>query len=306
VLGAARHIVVRRAECRRIFRYLPKDQSFVNGHCSATVHNLRLTLGMPAVTSGFVITMLVRRMAMDPATAGLVIDIGVSEGNDSAYYLAKGFRVIAVEADSRSCARLRQRFASEIASGALQLLPFAAADTFGQPVNFYVHQVHQGISALAKQELPYLINDYTEEQVLTIDWKTLVAQQGVPRYLKIDIEGHEASFLRGMLGSPALPEFISVECHLLEPVELLHALGYRRFRLIDQNAPEGFALPPRQIEGVPVPAPDFRHASGPFGLDVFGDGVWLDYAQMRQAWEDVLPRRANTWFDCHAWQPANE
>jgi 16S rRNA A1518/A1519 N6-dimethyltransferase RsmA/KsgA/DIM1 with predicted DNA glycosylase/AP lyase activity len=80
-----------------------------------------------------VTTVLVRRMAIDPAYAGLVIDIGVSEGNDSAYYLAKGFRVVAVEADSRSCARLRQRFASEIAAGALQLLPFAAADTFGQP-----------------------------------------------------------------------------------------------------------------------------------------------------------------------------
>ncbi len=241
-------------------------------------------------------------MALEP-DAGLVFDIGVSEGNDTAFYLAKGFRVIGVEADRATCVKLRHRFAGEIASGALQLLNFAASFNFGDPVEFFVHQEHQHLSGLTKQELPNVNNAYAKETVLTINWKTLLAQQGLPRYVKIDIEGNEPSFLRSMLASPQMPEFISVECHQMEPVELLHRLGYRRFRLVDQYPPGGLQLPARQIEGRPVAAPNFDHASGPFGLDVFGDGVWLDFAQMRAAWTEAQPRRGGTWFDCHAWLP---
>ena len=45
---------------------------------------------------------------------GVVMDIGVSEGNDTAFYLAKGFQVVAVEADPGMCRTLRSRFAREI------------------------------------------------------------------------------------------------------------------------------------------------------------------------------------------------
>ena len=61
---------------------------------------------------------------------GLVMDLGVSEGNDTAYYLSKGFRVIAVEADPATCDNLRQRFRSEIDAGDLMLLNFAASNSF--------------------------------------------------------------------------------------------------------------------------------------------------------------------------------
>jgi FkbM family methyltransferase len=235
--------------------------------------------------------------------SGLVMDIGVSEGNDTAFYLAKGFRVIGVEADPATCAHLRRRFAAEIRSGALKLLPFAASGTFGDLVDFFVHTEHQGISALTMHDLPYLKDGYRREAVLTIDWKTLVAQQGVPRYAKIDIEGNEESFLRGMAGHDRLPEFISVECHFFEPVAVLYALGYRRYRLVDQNPAGGFVLPAKQMEGASLERHEFLHASGPFGLDVFGDGRWLDINQMRDAWICVQPQRDTTWFDCHAWMP---
>ncbi len=234
---------------------------------------------------------------------GLIMDIGVSEGNDTAFYLAKGFRVIAVEADANTCLHLRRRFTAEIASGALQLLHFVADGTFGTPVDFFSHQIHQGISAIRKHDLPHLADGYVREDAVTIDWKTLLAQQGLPRYVKIDIEGNEEAFLRGMASGDALPEFISVECHVLEPVELLYGLGYRRFRLVDQNPPGGFRLPAKQIEGRHVELSGFQHASGPFGLDVFGDGEWLDFEQMREAWETAQPERVRTWFDCHAWMP---
>lgn len=235
---------------------------------------------------------------------GLIMDLGVSEGNDTAYYLAKGFQVIAVEADPGMCRHLSQRFAAAITAGALLVLNFAAGESFGGTVEIFSHNLHQGLSGIAKRgEVP---DDYTRYTVPVIDWRTLVAQAGVPRYLKIDIEGSEEPFMRGMQSQASperLPEFISVEAYKFDRVEALHALGYRRFKLVDQNPPGGFQLPAQQIEGRPVPNADFRHSSGPFGLDVFGN-EWLDFDAVRPAWTEAATQFHRTWCDCHAWKPS--
>ena len=235
------------------------------------------------------------------ASQGLVIDLGVSEGNDTAYYLSKGFRVIAVEADPATCDNLRQRFRSEIDVGNLMLLNFAASNSFGELLDIFVHKDHQAVSGIAKRA--ELSDNYILHRVMTIDWLTLVAQAGIPRYLKVDIEGNEGPFLQGMLGSPTLPEFVSVECYTFEPIAMLQQLGYRRFKFVDQNPPGGFVLPARQIEGLQISSANFAHASGPFGLDVFHDGDWLNADGVRPAWEATAAQLGQTWFDCHAWQP---
>ena len=66
----------------------------------------------------------------------LIIDIGMSEGNDTAFYLAKGFAVVGVEADTALQPHLAERFAAEIASGRLHLLHRAAAATSGKTLRF--------------------------------------------------------------------------------------------------------------------------------------------------------------------------
>ena len=232
---------------------------------------------------------------------GLVMDLGVAQGNDTAFYLAKGFRVIAVEADEDACRALRTRFADQVASGAVTILNFAASDTFGQDVHIYVHEVHRGASGFEMR--PELTSGYSVQPVTTIDWNTLCAQGGVPRYLKIDIEGGEEHFLRSVAGSMHRPEFVSVECHAIRPIEQLHGLGYRRFRLVDQNPPGGFHLPARQMEGHQIEWDAFDYSSGPFGLDLFGDGIWSDFQTVCAEWQTRQAERGRTWFDCHAWLP---
>ena len=233
---------------------------------------------------------------------GLIIDVGVSEGNDTAYYLAKGFRVIAVEADPKICRALQSRFQLEIKSGALVLLNFAASKKFGESVDFFVHDQHQAVSSMYKREGVDPAG-YSVYSVSTIDWHTLQAQAGVPRYLKIDIEGHEEQFLAGMVGHAETPEFISIEAYRFRPCEMLYEMGYTRFKLVNQNPPGGFQLPARQLEGFCVESVNFTHGSGPFGLDLFGDGEWLDFEAFRQAWAPSVPQMQYTWFDCHAWKP---
>ncbi len=122
----------------------------------------------------------------------LIMDIGVSEGNDTAYYLAKGFDVIGVEADPKSCEKVEKRFAREVQDGKLRVLNFAASERLGDKLKIFVHNVHQGISGQTKRaDVP---DNYREYDVPTSDWITLIAQKGLPHYVKIDIEGAKASF----------------------------------------------------------------------------------------------------------------
>lgn len=233
---------------------------------------------------------------------GLVMDVGVSEGNDAAYYLAKGLKVIAVEADPKVCQFLRLRFKPEIESGALMLLNFAASTNFGDPVDFFVHEPHQGISSMSRRGGVDPAG-YSVHVVYTINWRTLLVQAGLPRYVKIDIEEHEEQFLSGMVGSADLPEFISIEAYKFRPCEMLFEMGYERFKLVDQNPPGGFQVPAHQLEGIHVRSANFTHASGPFGLDLFSAGDWLDFEEFRQAWSASESQQNRTWFDCHAWKP---
>ena len=54
--------------------------------------------------------------------ADLIFDIGMNAGEDTDFYLRKGFRVVAVEANPLSCEAAGERFAEELATGQLTIL----------------------------------------------------------------------------------------------------------------------------------------------------------------------------------------
>jgi FkbM family methyltransferase len=67
-----------------------------------------------------------------------ICDIGVHHGHDSAFYLAKGFRVVGVEANPQLCEQLRRTFAEQISRGTYALVECAISD---QPndVEFFIN-----------------------------------------------------------------------------------------------------------------------------------------------------------------------
>ena len=80
-------------------------------------------------------------MGYCPEAAGvrpLVVDIGCHRGDDTAYYLAKGFAVLAVEANPALVDVCRARFAAELADGRLALHHVCISDTV-EPVTFHVN-----------------------------------------------------------------------------------------------------------------------------------------------------------------------
>src|SRR3954451_8551335 len=69
----------------------------------------------------------------------LIMDIGAHAGDDSRFYLDKGFAVVAVEANPVLVAQMKERFSEEIEKGFLVIEPFAIGSRDGS-MNFFVHR----------------------------------------------------------------------------------------------------------------------------------------------------------------------
>ena len=67
----------------------------------------------------------------------LIYDVGAHRGEDTSFYLAKGFTVVAVEASPQLCDEMRERFHDYIDAGRLRLINIAIADYNGT-IDFYV------------------------------------------------------------------------------------------------------------------------------------------------------------------------
>ena len=236
----------------------------------------------------------------------LIYDLGMSEGNDTEFYLAKGFSVVGVEADPLMFPKLQQRFATALASGTLQLEHKAAAEVSGQTVTFHSDISSQGHSS-NRNVHGKSAGDLQPSQVTTTSWPELKQRFGVPYYLKMDIEGSEPEFIRGMLNSEEYPTFISTELMNFDPIELFNRLGYTHFRIINQIAHPSFPIPNPPLEGNLVQTPPHDHWSGLFGLELPGTR-WFSFDEIRRVFEllhELSGYQTVTigWLDCHAWMP---
>ena len=66
----------------------------------------------------------------------LVYDIGAHTGEDTAFYLSRGFHVVSVEANPDLCEGLSTRFGDAVAEGRLQVVNKAVARERGS-ITFY-------------------------------------------------------------------------------------------------------------------------------------------------------------------------
>ncbi len=74
----------------------------------------------------------------------LIYDVGMNNGDDTAYYLAKGFRVVAIEADPFLVQDVSPRFQQEITAGRLTILNVGVSDAEGT-FPFYVCDTHREV-----------------------------------------------------------------------------------------------------------------------------------------------------------------
>jgi FkbM family methyltransferase len=162
----------------------------------------------------------------------VVFDAGMNNGDDSAYYLSRGYTVVAIEANPLLVARARRRFEKEIAAGRMWIEPVGVGDQPGR-VDFWINDERDVFSSFqhARAARNGMKCHAVEVECVTLD--ELLGKYGVPYYLKLDIEGNEASCLRSLESFP-LPQYVSVEAEKLEFLQLLWQLGYREFAIVDQ------------------------------------------------------------------------
>ena len=266
----------------------------------------------------------------------LIIDVGMHDGTDTAYYLAKGFRVVAVEANPALVTAAEDRFSAEIGRGQLTIVAAAIAETRGS-VPMAVADDMTIWSSIDPGFIQRNIGvDYRYVEVPTITFSDVLAEHGVPYFLKVDIEGNDMLPIWALHEVDARPRFVSIEssvtghkpefADVFEELTRLCTLGYRRFKYINQGRLSRIKLPREPREGAYV---DFRfegHSSGPFGRET--PGRWLTarealaraealrirhnltgyvgkWSDSRPGWAYTTARmklvgRPNGWYDLHA------
>jgi FkbM family methyltransferase len=258
------------------------------------------------------------------AQADLIYDVGLHDGQDTAYYLNKGYRVVAIEANPDLAQAARDRFTDEIASGRLTVLNVAIADRSGE-TTFWISDEHTDWSSFNQAIAGRNDAPHHPIQVALKPFREVLEENGLPRYCKIDIEGSEPLCLQA-LSPRCRPPFISVELTDHPSLEHLADLGYDRYKVIDQyrfttssstfyrlkaamRRPRARAMVERLNAGLLGRRQDgdweFRiGSSGP--LPELTRGPWLSYRAARHLTQFLTSRqrsgslRLHEWFDLHA------
>jgi len=163
----------------------------------------------------------------------LIYDVGMHNGDDTAYYLFRGYSVVAIEANPLLVEAGRQRFAAEIAAGRLTILPVGITAEPGTNT-FWVNEVHSEWSSFVKGMGCRDGTPCHAIEVSCVRFGDVLAEHGVPYYLKVDIEGLDALCLKAL--DPAdLPPYVSAEGNYLGTLCEMYSAGYRGFKLVNQT-----------------------------------------------------------------------
>jgi FkbM family methyltransferase len=224
----------------------------------------------------------------------LIFDVGAHKGEDTSFYLSKGFRVVAIDANPTLCEVIAGRFPENISNGSLIVLNKAISSETAS-VNFYINQ-EESIWGTTNYDWVERNRRLSTGAVTTIKVEALplsevVRQYGVPKYCKIDIEGNDVQAARS-LSESCSPEFISIESEksnwdrLMAEFEMFETLGYRKYKIIDQSLVSLQRCPLPAREGNEV---DFKFEHGSSGL--FGNelpGRWLDVFEAIEAYKSIF------------------
>jgi len=209
---------------------------------------------------------------------GLIIDLGAGMGDDTAFYLAKGFSVLAIPHTAEDAAAIEARCADEIAAGHL-LVTQADLSPTGTPRS--------------------LLDD-------------AIAAYGPPHYIKVKSLGSEHDMLTGLTGAYGLPPYLSfpINADWKAIITLLSDLGYTEFQIVRQGA-KHLAPPPRPArEGHYVPIHFTAAMSGCFGRELAPEN-WMDQEDFIRHVVTVQTRREEAralghkpgWHDIHCHRP---
>ncbi|MEA3059940.1 MAG: hypothetical protein QOE50_1352, partial [Sphingomonadales bacterium] len=197
------------------------------------------------------------------------------DGDDSHFYLRKGFRVVAVEADPDVCRATAERFPSFLETGQLKIVNRAIAPARG-PVTFHRSQTSGWgtiVDAWARANAAQCVSS----EAIVVEGITLadlVGEHGDAFYMKLDIEGMDRRALQSLAGTTVRPKYVSMETSFARDpsfdavqadFDVLSDIGYDRFKIVDQTKVPQQVPPDPPLSGDHVPIRFTSDASGLFG-----------------------------------------
>jgi len=215
----------------------------------------------------------------------LIYDIGLHLGEDSEFYLKKGFDVVAVEASPANADKAANRLKAYVDSGRLTIVNKAITRDEG-PVTFFVsdRSIWGTTDSNTAERNRHLGSSISEITVPGVPFRCLLEQYGVPYYMKIDIEGADTLCLQGLLASADRPKYVSLESSktsfddLVNEFCLLQQLGYRKYKIVAQHRIEEQRLPNPAREGQFIDHVFEEGSSGTFGRELPGEWISLEQA----------------------------
>jgi FkbM family methyltransferase len=228
----------------------------------------------------------------------LIYDVGMHKGQDTDFYLKKGYRVIGFEANPENAAFCRERFADAVADGRLIIVEGAIAENFtsnGKPakIKFYRNENHS-LWGSTSEDWAYRneVMGTTHEMidVVAVDFGKCMEKYGVPFYMKADIVGSEVICLRAMLEFENKPDYLSIRSEkvifrrLQAEFDLLEKLGYNIFKAVRQDFEKVHVSVPTSEGDVPY---EFEEgASGPFAGE--SPGEWKSRETVLKEYKKVF------------------
>jgi FkbM family methyltransferase len=210
----------------------------------------------------------------------LIYDVGMHRAEDTEFYLAKGFRVVAVEASPDLCEAAANRLRQHVDSGQLTIVHAAVAEKDG-PVDLFLNP-HTEWNTIRPQwsDRNAKIGSPSAKVVSVpgVEFNNLIKEHGTPYYLKIDIEGADVLCIES-LRPPDVPRYLSIESDklqwsgLMHEFDVLQKLGYKRFKVVGQHKLPKQVPPNPPLEGKYVDRKFTLASSGLFGEEA--PGTWL-------------------------------
>lgn len=181
-----------------------------------------------------------RRTLEGLAAGDLIFDIGANQGHKTSIFLQLGARVVAVDPDKTNQKILRENFLNyRVTKKPVEIVRQAVSDRAGRET-MWVNAPGSAKNTLNQKWVDTLQADATrfgstlefgeKIEVETVTLEDLIARYGRPFYIKIDVEGHEPSVLRGLRTAV---RFISFEVNLPE----FHSEAVECVRLLEQLRP---------------------------------------------------------------------
>jgi FkbM family methyltransferase len=238
----------------------------------------------------------------------LIYDVGMHKGEDTEYYLKKGFRVVAFEANPDLVEENKERFSQALKEKKLVIVEGAIVDNISSKKTLFYKNLNSTVWgtinpdwALRNEKLG---THNQEIEVNTVDFGRCLEVHGMPYYMKIDIEGADEICLKALTQFEIKPSYLSIESEmgvfekLIHEFDLLIELGYVKFQAIQQMDIYKTKLPYPSKEGENVSHAFIPDSSGLFGRDLPDN--WKTREEILKEYEKIFLRNRrygeSTWW----------